>query len=31
LHWVFGYPFAVMLMLLVSATLYVIFRRRGWL
>ena len=31
LHWAFGYPFAVMLMLLVSATLYVIFRRRGWL
>jgi magnesium transporter len=31
LHWVFGYPFALMLMLLVSATLYLIFKRRGWL
>src|SRR5215211_2179575 len=31
LHWVVGYPFAVMLMLLVSVTLYVIFKRRGWL
>jgi magnesium transporter len=31
LHWVLGYPFALMLMLLVSATLYLIFKRRGWL
>ena len=31
LSWAFGYPFAVALMLLVSGTLYLIFRRRGWL
>src|SRR5918994_3271319 len=31
LGWVFGYPFALALMLLVSLTLYVIFKRRGWL
>jgi magnesium transporter len=31
LGWVFGYPFALALMFLVSATLYVIFKRRGWL
>ncbi len=31
LHWVFGYPFALTLMLLVSSSLYVIFKRRGWL
>jgi magnesium transporter len=31
LHWVLGYPFALLLMLLVSVTLYVIFKRRGWL
>ncbi|HEX6677896.1 MAG TPA: magnesium and cobalt transport protein CorA [Actinomycetes bacterium] len=31
LHWVFGYPFALTLMLLVSSTLYVLFKRRGWL
>ena len=31
LHWVFGYPFALALMLLVCVTLYVIFKRRGWL
>jgi magnesium transporter len=31
LHWVFGYPFALTLMLLVSTTLYLIFKRRGWL
>jgi magnesium transporter len=31
LGWVFGYPFALTLMLLVSLTLYVIFKRRGWL
>jgi len=31
LDWVFGYPFAVGLMLLVSGVLFVIFRRRGWL
>ena len=31
LHWPFGYPMAVGLMLLTSATLYLVFRRRGWL
>jgi magnesium transporter len=31
LRWVSGYPFALALMLLVSVTLYVIFKRRGWL
>jgi magnesium transporter len=31
LRWVFGYPFALALMLVVSLTLYVIFKRRGWL
>jgi magnesium transporter len=28
---VFGYPFALALMLVVSLTLYAIFKRRGWL
>jgi magnesium transporter len=31
LHWAYGYPFAIVLMLMVSATLYVVFKRRGWL
>ena len=31
LHWAFGYPFALGLMILVSVTLWVIFRARGWL
>jgi magnesium transporter len=31
LHWVLGYPFALVLMLLVSVSLYAIFKRRGWL
>ncbi|HYM53464.1 MAG TPA: magnesium and cobalt transport protein CorA [Candidatus Dormibacteraeota bacterium] len=31
LHWILGYPFALALMALTSVTLYVIFRRRGWL
>jgi magnesium transporter len=31
LHWVLGYPFALLLMLLVSASLYLIFKHRGWL
>jgi magnesium transporter len=31
LHWLFGYPFALTLMLLVSVSLYLIFKRRGWL
>ena len=31
LRWVLGYPFALALMLVVSLTLYAIFKRRGWL
>jgi magnesium transporter len=31
LHWVLGYPFALGLMVLVSATLYLVFKNRGWL
>jgi magnesium transporter len=31
IHWAFGYPFALALMVLTSVTLWVIFRTRGWL
>jgi magnesium transporter len=31
LHWQLGYPFAVALMLMVSLTLYLVFKRRGWI
>jgi magnesium transporter len=31
LHWTLGYPFALALMLVVSVSLYLIFKRRGWL
>ncbi|WP_327318692.1 magnesium and cobalt transport protein CorA [Streptomyces sp. NBC_01235] len=31
LHWVFGYPFAIVLMAMVCTSLYVIFKRRDWL
>ena len=31
LHWAAGYPFALALMVLVSITLYVVFKNRGWL
>ncbi|MEU9958585.1 magnesium and cobalt transport protein CorA [Streptomyces sp. NPDC050982] len=31
LHWVLGYPFAIALMGVVCASLYVIFKRRHWL
>jgi len=31
LHWFFGYPFALALMVAVSLGLYVVFKRRGWL
>jgi magnesium transporter len=31
LAWPLGYPFALVLMLLTSLTLYLVFRRRGWL
>jgi magnesium transporter len=31
LHWMAGYPFALTLMLVVSVSLYLVFKRRGWL
>ena len=31
LSWAFGYPFALMLMLVISVSLYVVFRARDWL
>jgi Mg2+ and Co2+ transporter CorA len=31
LHWRLGYPFALLLMVLSSASLYVLFKRLGWL
>lgn len=31
LGWVYGYPYALALMLATSATLYLLFKRRGWL
>jgi magnesium transporter len=31
LRWFFGYPFALVLMVLTSVGLYLIFKRRGWL
>ncbi|MGW7555672.1 CorA family divalent cation transporter, partial [Streptomyces rimosus] len=31
LHWVLGYPFAIVLMAVVCTGLYVIFKRRDWL
>ena len=31
LHWKFGYPSAVILMLLLSVALYTMFKRRQWL
>ncbi|XVQ85883.1 CorA family divalent cation transporter [Microbispora siamensis] len=31
LHWILGYPFALTLMMLASAVLYLVFKRRGWL
>ncbi|WP_436702273.1 magnesium/cobalt transporter CorA [Nocardioides sp. BYT-33-1] len=31
LHWRLGYPFAVVLMAMVSVGLYAVFRRRGWI
>jgi magnesium transporter len=31
LHWLVGYPFALVLMLVVSVALYAIFKRRDWL
>lgn len=31
LHWVLGYPLAIALMVVTSLTLYLVFKRRGWL
>ncbi len=31
LHWPLGYPFALLLMLVTSVSLYAVFKRRGWL
>ena len=31
LHWYFGYPFAIALMIAVAVLLYVVFKKRGWL
>jgi magnesium transporter len=31
LHWVLGYPFALSLMVMVSITLYLVFKNRDWL
>jgi magnesium transporter len=31
LHWAFGYPFALLLMMVVSVALWLVFRARGWL
>ena len=31
LHWSFGYPFSIALMVITSVGLWLIFRRRGWL
>lgn len=31
LDWIFGYPLALVLMVLVGVVLYTVFRRRGWL
>ena len=31
LHWVVGYPSALILMVLASVALYAVFKRRGWL
>ncbi|MEW2164482.1 magnesium and cobalt transport protein CorA [Streptomyces sp. NPDC007084] len=31
LHWVLGYPFAILLMAVVCSSLYVIFKRKDWL
>ena len=31
LNWLLGYPFALLLMLMISTTLFLLFKRRGWL
>ena len=30
-HWHLGYPFALVLMAMVSAVLYLVFKRRDWI
>jgi magnesium transporter len=31
LHWLLGYPLALLLMILTSVSLYIVFKQRGWL
>jgi magnesium transporter len=31
LGWAFGYPFALLLMVLLGVVLFLVFKRRGWL
>jgi magnesium transporter len=31
LHWAFGYPFALALMVVISVALYLSFKRSGWM
>lgn len=31
LHWLFGYPFAILLMAIVCTSLYIVFKRKDWL
>jgi magnesium transporter len=31
LHWLFGYPFALLLMVAAGALMYGIFKKKGWL
>jgi magnesium transporter len=31
LHWTYGYPFALGLMLLTALLLFIYFRRKGWI
>jgi magnesium transporter len=31
LEWMFGYPFALLLMVMMSVVLFMVFKRRGWL
>jgi magnesium transporter len=31
LHWLLGYPLALLLMVMSSVVLYVLFKRRNWL
>ena len=31
LHWQYGYPFSLLLMVVISVAMYLVFRSRGWL